>query len=245
MFIPSLAAHSPYNCTAEQIRQVKAACRERGWLFSIHLAECQEEVDLVYRWHGVTPAAYLDRLGVLDDRTLLAHCVFLTEDDIKLLAERGSHVMHCPKSNAKLGDGIAPIPACLAAGVSVALGTDSMVSNNNLDMLEEMRFGALIQRAVTRDPSVVTARQVFEMATMGGARALGLASEIGSLRPGKRADLILLDLRPPQGLTEALVLSELVFHATADAVRMLIVNGQIVHDPGGLRGTGDHLIESQ
>jgi 5-methylthioadenosine/S-adenosylhomocysteine deaminase len=170
--------------------------------------------------------------------------VFLSDEDIRILAGRGSHVMHCPKSNAKLGDGIAPIPACLTAGVSVALGTDSMVSNNNLDMLEEMRFGALIHRAAARDPSIVTARQMFDMATMGGARALGLDAEIGSLRPGKRADLVLLDLRPPLGLTEPGVLSELVFHATADAVRMVMVNGQMVYDPGGLSGSGDHLVES-
>lgn len=232
MYIPSLAAHSPYNCSGEQIRQVKAICRERGWLFAIHLAECNEEVELIHRWHGMTPTEYLDALGVLDDRTLLAHGVFLTEDDIRRLADRGSHLVHCPKSNAKLGDGIAPIPSCLVAGVSVALGTDSMVSNNNLDMLEEMRFGGLIHRAAHKDPSVLTARQMFEMATIGGARAIGLADQIGTLAPGKRADLVLLALNPPLGMTEAAVLSELVFHATAEAARTVIVNGEVILEDG-------------
>ncbi|MGH2375373.1 MAG: amidohydrolase family protein [bacterium] len=234
MYVPSLAAHSPYHCSADQIRQVKAACRERGWTFAIHLAECQEEVELIRRRHGMTPTAYLDSLGVLDDRTLLAHGVFLTDDDIRRLAERGSHLMHCPKSNAKLGDGIAPIPACLRGGVSVAIGTDSMVSNNNLDMFEEMRFGALIHRAEHRDPAVLRAREIFAMATIGGARALGLADEIGSLRPGKRADLALLALDPPLGVTEEAVLSELLFHATAEAVRTVIVGGRVVLDGGAV-----------
>ncbi|MGQ0570542.1 MAG: amidohydrolase family protein [Armatimonadota bacterium] len=242
MFVPSLAAHSPYNCSGDQIRQVKAICRERGWLFAIHLAECEEEVELIRRWHGLTPAAYLDSLGVLDDRSLLAHCVYLTEDDVRVLAKRGSHVTHCPKSNAKLGDGIAPIPSCLRAGVSVALGTDSMVSNNNLDMLEEMRFGVLIHRALHQAPTVLTAREIFEMATIRGARALGLTDQIGSLRPGKRADIALLALDPPQGLTEESVLSELIFHATVDAVRTVIVNGEIILDAGGSRGPGHHLV---
>jgi 5-methylthioadenosine/S-adenosylhomocysteine deaminase len=228
MVIPSLGAHSPYSCTPQQIRQVKAICRDQGWLFTIHLAECEEEVQLIRNWTGMTPAAYLDSLGVLDDRTVLAHAVFLDAQDIRILADRGSHIAHCPKSNAKLGDGIAPISRYMAAGVSVALGTDSMVSNNNLDMLEEMRFGALIHRAMQRDPAVITARQMFSMATIDGARALGLAHEIGSLRPGKKADLVLLQLNPPLGLTEAAVLSELVFHATAEAVRMVIVDGRVV-----------------
>lgn len=235
LYVPCFAAHSPYNCSADQIKRIKAVCSDRGWSFAIHLAESAEEVELIRRWHGMTPAEYLDRLGVLDDRSLLAHCVYLSEDDVRRLADRGSHVMHCPKSNAKLGNGAAPIPACLGAGVPVALGTDSMVSNNTLDMLEEMRFGALVHRTVHRDAAIVTARQVFEMATIAGARALGLAGEIGSLRPGKRADLALLALDPPSGMSEQAVLSDLVFHATADAVRTVIVNGRIVVDNGAIR----------
>ncbi len=232
MYVPSLAAHSPYHCTAEQIRRIKAVCRDRGWMFAIHLAECEEEVALIRQRTGMTPTAYLDGLGVLDERTVAAHAVFLDRDDILRLRDRGTHVAHCPKSNAKLGDGVAPVPACLSAGVSVALGTDSMVSNNTLDMLEEMRFAALIHRGVHRDPAVLTARRMFEMATIGGARALGLADEIGSLRPGKKADLALLALVPPLGLTEETVLSELVFHATVDAVRTVLVDGRLVVDEG-------------
>lgn len=235
MYVPYLSAHSPYNCAAEQIRRAKAACRERNWLFGIHLAECQEEVELIRRWSGMTPTEYLDSLGVLDNRTLVAHGVFLSDEDIRRLADRGSSLAHCPKSNAKLGDGIAPVPPCLRHGVLVALGTDSMVSNNNLDMLEEMRFGVLVHRAVSRDPGVLTAREIFEMATISGARALGLSDVIGSLRPGKRADLALLELKPPLGMTEQTVLSELVFHATAEAVRTVIINGRIVVAEGRVR----------
>jgi len=235
MYVPYLSAHSPYHCSAEQIRQVKAACRTRGWLFGIHLAECQEEVELIRRWTGMTPTEYLDSLSVLDDRTLVAHAVFLSDEDIRRLSDRGSHLAHCPKSNAKLGDGIAPVPLCLRRGVSVALGTDSMVSNNNLDMLEEMRFGILIHRAAHREPGVLTAREIFEMATIRGARALGLSDQIGSLRQGKRADLALLDLKPPLGMTEQAVLSEIVFHATVEAVRTVIINGRIVAEEGHIR----------
>ncbi len=232
LYIPSLSAHSPYHCTGEQIVRIKEAARQRGWLFAIHLAETREEVELIRRWHGLTPTRYLDRLGVLDERSLLAHCVFLTDGDVRILSDRGSHIMHCPKSNGKLGSGTAPIPECLQHGVPVALGTDSMVSNNNLDMLEEMHFCTLIHRSVRRDPAVVTAGQVFEMSTIAGARALGLDGEIGSLQPGKRADVVLLALQPPGGVSEHSMLSELVFHATTDMVRTVIINGRIVVDNG-------------
>lgn len=237
MYIPYLSAHSPYHCTSDQIRNIKGACRDRGWLFGIHLAECHEEVELIRRWTGMTPTEYLDSLGVLDDRTIAAHGVFLTEDDVRRLADRGTHLAHCPKSNAKLGDGIAPVPLCLRHGVSVALGTDSMVSNNNLDMLEEMRFGALIHRGAHRDPSILVARDLFLMATINGARAIGLAEHIGSLRPGKRADLAMIDLKPPGGLGEDAVLSDLVFHATSEAVRTVMVNGRIVLEDGRVHPT--------
>ena len=238
MYIPSLSAHSPYNCSGSQIAAVKEAARSRGWTFAIHLAECREEVDLIRRWHGMTPTAYLDSLGGLDEHSLLAHCVHITEDDMRRVGDRGAHIMHCPKSNAKLGSGTAPLPEFLERGLSVGLGTDSMVSNNNLDMLEEMRFCALIHRSVRADPSVVSASQVFHMVTMGGARAVGLAEEIGSLRPGKRADLVLMALTPPTGLSEQSVLSELVFHATSEAVRTVIVNGRVVLDQGRPLGVG-------
>ena len=238
MYVPSLSAHSPYNCSGNQIIAIKEAARGRGWLFAIHLAECREEVDLIRRWHGKTPTAYLDDLGGLDQQSLLAHCVHLTEDDMRRVGDRGAHVMHCPKSNAKLGSGTAPLPEFLSRGLSVGLGTDSMVSNNNLDMVEEMRFCALVHRSVRADPSVVSASQVFHMATMGGARAVGLAPEIGSLRPGKRADLVLLALTPPAGLSEQSVLSELVFHATSEAVHTVIVNGRVVLDQGRPLGAG-------
>jgi 5-methylthioadenosine/S-adenosylhomocysteine deaminase len=232
MYVPSLSAHSPYNCSGSQIARIKDAARARGWTFAIHLAECWEEVELIRSWHGMTPTAYLDSLGGLDEGSLLAHCVYLSEDDMRRVADRGAHIMHCPKSNAKLGSGTAPVPEFLDRGMSVGLGTDSMVSNNNLDMLEEMRFCALVHRSVRADPSVITAAQVFHMATMGGAQAVGLAEEFGSLRAGKRADLVLLSLTPPTGLSEQSVLSELVFHATSDAVRAVIVNGRVVLEGG-------------
>ncbi len=243
LYIPSLAAHSPYNCSGSQITRIKEAARRRGWTFAIHLAECREEVELIRRWQGMTPTWYLESLGVLDDQSLLAHCVFLTDDDMRLLADRGAHIMHCPKSNAKLGSGTAPIPECLAHGIAVSLGTDSMVSNNNLDMVEEMRFCALIHRSVRANPAAVTAKQVFEIATIGGARALGLEDEIGSLRPGKRADLILLSLHPPSGVSEQTVLSELIFHATSEAVRTVIVNGQVLMDDGRVVSSRDRARE--
>lgn len=230
LYIPNLSAHSPYNCSGSQIARIKEAARRRGWTFAIHLAECREEVELIRAWHGMTPTRYLESLGALDGGSFLAHCVFLIEDDMRILADRGAHIMHCPKSNAKLGSGTAPIPECIATGISVSLGTDSMVSNNNLDMLEEMRFCALVHRSVRADPAAITAKQVFDMATISGARALGLEDEIGSLRPGKRADLVLIALQPPTGVSEQTMLSELVFHATSEAVRTVIVNGRVIVD---------------
>ncbi len=200
-----------------------------------HLAESADEVRIVAERTGLTPARYLDRLVGLGPHVLAAHCIHLTADDIELLGERGMAVAHCPTSNMKLGNGVAPVPALLDAGIAVGLGTDSVMTNNNLDMFEEMRQASLVQKLTTGDASVLPCRQVLRMATMGSAAALGLADEIGSLEVGKRADMIIVDLNSSHlwpVFTEGAgnVAEQLVYAGRGGDVRTTIVGGQVLMD---------------
>jgi 5-methylthioadenosine/S-adenosylhomocysteine deaminase len=194
---PAVFCHSPYTCSAETLRRAKALCDETGALFMIHAAETREELERIRAAQGLSVIAYLDRLGLLDPRTLLVHAVWVDAADIALIAARGAAVAHNPESNMKLAAGIAPVPAMLAAGIRVGLGTDGCASNNDLDLFGAMDMAAKLHKASRRDPTALPAEAVVRMATIEGARALGLSAEIGSLDPGKQADLILIDTHAP------------------------------------------------
>ena len=227
-----LGAHSPYSCTPELLVEVKEAANRLGLPFVIHAAESQGEVEIVRNRHGLRPIEHLHHLGVLDARTILAHCVWLDEGEIELLATTGASVSHNPISNAKLASGIAPVQALRSRGVPVGLGTDSMLSNNALNLFQEMKFAVLLQRANRLDGFALSARDVLAMATREGARVLGWQSEIGSLEPGKAADLVILNLDHPLGLTPERVLSDLVFAAGPQHIRSVMVRGEIIFDQG-------------
>lgn len=227
-----LGAHSPYSCTAELLVEVKRAADELGLPFVIHLAENRHETDIVRERHGTTPFRWLHQLGVLDDRSILAHCVWLDEEEIALLAKTGAGVAHNPVSNAKLASGVAPVPAMRAAGIAVGLGTDSTVSNNSLDIFQEMKASVLLQRAVSLDADSADAAGAFAMATRDGARVLGWDDAIGTLTPGKQADLVVLDLEHPLGKTPARVLSDLVYKAGPQHVREVMVAGRTIYADG-------------
>ncbi|MGA1795793.1 MAG: amidohydrolase [bacterium] len=220
--------HSPYLCSPESLREAHRIAEDEQCPLVLHLAETRDEVEQIRQRYGTTPVRHLERLGILGPHVLAVHCVWLDEEEIRLLAEHQVKVAHCPESNMKLAAGIAPVPALLRAGVTVGLGTDGCASNNNLDMFQEMDMAAKLHKVATGDPTVMDAPTVLAMATTEAARALGLADEIGSLEPGKRADIICLDLNQPHLTPLYNIPSQLVYAASGLDVDTVIVNGEIL-----------------
>jgi 5-methylthioadenosine/S-adenosylhomocysteine deaminase len=228
LIVPAVAPHSVYTLDAASIKAARAlADRERAPVL-IHLAETRDEVQIVRKQHRQTPSAYLDALGFLGPRTLAAHGVWLTDDELALLARRGVGVAHNPESNMKLASGAARVLAMRAAGIAVGVGTDGAASNNDMDMFEAVRQAALLQKLQTGDPRAVPARTALEMATIEGARALGLDREIGSLAPGKRADVIIVSMASARQTPVYDPLSHLVYMTRGDDVKSTIVNGRVL-----------------
>jgi len=190
----SLAPHAPYTVSDATWTKIVVFARQLDLAIQTHLAETAEELAASVEQHGLAPLARLHALGATGPQFIAIHGVHLSPDDIALLATHGGHVVHCPVSNMKLGAGVAPVAALLAAGVNVALGTDGAASNNRLDVLAELRIAALLAKVDTGDASVLPARQALEGATLAGARALGLDHAIGSLVAGKQADIVAVDL---------------------------------------------------
>ncbi len=227
-----LGAHSPYSCTPELLVEVKQAAERLGLPFVIHAAESRGEVEIVRSRYGRRPVEWLHHLGLLDPRTILAHAVWLDPAEIDLLATSGAKVSHNPVSNAKLASGVAPVPALRRAGVAVGLGTDSVLSNNAQCLFQEMKFAVLLQRAHHLDGHVMGATDALAMATREGARVLGWEADIGSLEVGKAADLVVLDIAHPLGLTPQRVLSDLVFATGPREVHAVMVQGETIYERG-------------
>ena len=221
-----------FYCTPDAYREALQCQADYGVGIHTHASEQKEEDDAVKAEFGRRSIAQLDHYGILGERTLIAHCVWLTDDEIKRVADTGTSIAHCPISNAKLASGVARVPDMLAAGITVGLGTDGPVCNNSLSLFEEMKFASLIQKATRLDATVLPADQILRMATINGARALGLGERIGSLEVGKQADLLLLDLAQPN-LTPTEInaaggnlLWNLVFAADARNVAAVWVDGR-------------------
>ena len=222
------------SCTGPLLRAVSDLAERDGVVVHTHAAETPVELQLVKRETGRDEIAYLDSVGIAGPHATLAHCVWVDQEAIRRLARQRTNVVHCPSSNLKLGSGIAPIPEMLAAGCRVGLGADGAPCNNRLDGFAEMRLAALIHKP-RLGPDAMPAAAVLELATLGGARALGLEAETGSIELGKRADLIALDLRGPHGQPEdADVVSRLVYSACAADVRHVLVDGRLVVRDGRL-----------
>jgi 5-methylthioadenosine/S-adenosylhomocysteine deaminase len=215
------------SCTKELLSEVAVLARQHGLMIHTHASENENECEIVERESGMRNVAYLDSLGISGAHVMLAHCVHLVDEEMQALATSKTNVSHCPSSNLKLGSGIAPVTAMLERGISVSLGADGAACNNRLDMFTEMRTAALLQKAL-HGPEVVPASRVLRMATIDGARALGLANEIGSIEVGKRADLIMVDLNQIHSLPFTEIVSALVYSAQATDVRTTIIDGQIV-----------------
>jgi 5-methylthioadenosine/S-adenosylhomocysteine deaminase len=221
------------SCSRALLEAVADLSRSHGALVHTHASESQGEVALVRERTGLDNIAYLADTGLASPRLCAAHCVWLDDRALGLLAERDVRVLHCPGSNLKLGSGLAQVPELRARGVSVSLGADGAACNNRLDMFEEMRLAALLQ-ALRRGPGVLSARDVVDMATREGARALGLLDQIGSVEAGKRADLILIDRARAHQSPGADPYSTLVYATRGTDVVSTIIDGEVLLERGCL-----------
>ena len=229
LITPAVAPHAVYTNDDAVLQACRKLADKYGAPVLIHLSETKRENDDLLSQRGMTPTALLDKLGVLNGRTIAAHCVWLTGEDIATLKARNTGVAHCPSSNTKLASGVAPVVKMLQAGIAAGLGTDGAAgSNNDLNMFEEMDLAAKLQKVTTMDPQALNAQEAFEMATVNGARALGMAGDIGSLEAGKRADLILVSLREPNAEPLYNVYSQLVYALKGSDVEHVMINGRLV-----------------
>ncbi|NLA25771.1 MAG: amidohydrolase [Firmicutes bacterium] len=233
--------HAPYTCSPDFLRRVMDEADKTESALQIHIAETAREVADCRRDYGCTPVEHLYRLGLFERRIIAAHCVHLDDEDIRILAEKKVGVAHNPGSNLKLGSGIAPVSRLLDAGITVGLGTDGASSNNNLDMLEEMRLAALLAKGSTMSPTLIPAREALQMATVKGADLLGLDG-LGVLKEGFKADLAALNLRTAQATPFFEPASYVVYAATASHTRFVIVDGEILLDEGRLTGIDEERV---
>ncbi|MGC8961013.1 MAG: amidohydrolase [Candidatus Bathyarchaeia archaeon] len=244
----AISPHAPYTCSEETLLKAKEIAEREGVPLHIHLAETRKEQVDFEKNYGLREVEYLDRIGFLSPRLVAAHSVWLTRREVKLLAEREVKVAHCPVSNMKLAEGgVAPVPEMMEEGVTVSLGTDGAASNNCLDMFETMKVCSLAHKAHRWDPTIAPAQTVLDMATIGGAEALGLSHEIGSISEGMRADIILIDLKSPNLKpihSPPTLVSHMVYSAKGCNVDTVIVEGKILMHKRRLKTLDEAAIYS-
>jgi 5-methylthioadenosine/S-adenosylhomocysteine deaminase len=228
LIVAAAAPHAPYTVSTDDLKKIRAMSDRLDAPVVIHVAETKKERDDIDKQYGRTPVSYLDRIGFLSNRTIAAHSVWLTNDEIGIYKRRGVGSAHCPQSNMKLASGVAPVPAMLAQDVAVGLGTDGAASNNDLNMWEEMDTAAKLHKLISNDPKTLPAEAAFEMATIRGARALHLDNITGSLEPGKRADIAIVDFDNLHQTPYFNVYSHLVYATKASDVSTVIINGRFV-----------------
>lgn len=236
-----LGPHSPYVCSPEFLAEVAEAAASLGVGCHIHVSESQAQLEASLAEHGATPIGYLARLGILDRPAILAHAIYLGEGDMEVLVDKKATVVQCPNCHMKLGMGTTRVPDLLAAGVRVALGTDGTASNNNLDMLEEVRLAALAQKHDRRDPEVMPGDLPLRLATQGGALAMGFEGS-GVIAPGHPADLVLYDFNRPHLRPRHDLVANLVHAARAGDVTDVMVDGRWLLRDGELRTLDEERI---
>jgi len=228
---PSVFCHSPYTCSDNTLIRAKEVADERQILFQIHAAETRAEYDQSKAAKGASPIEYLNRLGLLNTNTLLVHAVWVDEKDIELISKKGAHISVTTESEMKLASGIAPVPRFIESGIPLGIGTDGCASNNDLDLFQEMDTTAKLHKVNMGDSSVMGAQTVLRAATIGGAKAIGLGEQIGSLEVGKLADVIIVDTRKPHLTPMYSEISHLVYTVRGADVRDVFVSGeQLVRD---------------
>ncbi len=238
---PAVGPHAIYTCSEDTLSWAKETAEKYDVMLHTHLSETRKEVDDSQKAHGKSPVEYLDSLGILGPRLVAAHCVWLSDKDISLLAQAGVNVAHCPVSNLKLCAGIAPLDRLTAAGANVCLGTDGASSNNNLNLFEEMKTTAIVQKNACSKPEALKAGAVWRIATENAYRTFGL--DMG-LRDGALADLSLIDLKKPWFTPETSILSHLIY-STAGGVDTTIVNGKVLMQNGVIPGEATILEKAQ
>jgi 5-methylthioadenosine/S-adenosylhomocysteine deaminase len=240
-----LAPHAPYTVSDETLKKVGTLAAELDLPVHIHLHETEHEIERSVAEHGVRPLERLRRLGLVAPSLIAVHAVHLEPAEVELLARHGCSVVHCPSSNLKLASGFAPVAALLEAGVNVALGTDGAASNNRLDMLQEMRTAALLAKAVARNAEAVPAHTALRAATFNGAQALGLAQRIGSIEPGKDADLVAVDLGTIELAPCYDPVSHLVYAAGREQVSHVWIRGEPRLEGGRLAGAAFDRLDAR
>lgn len=219
--------HAPYTCSDEYLKKVITAAKKNKVELQMHLCETQFEVDGSLKDYGMTPIERMDKLGLLDCGVIASHCVVLNDNDRKIMAAKGVRVAHNPQSNLKLASGVADVPEMQAAGITVGLGTDGCSSNNNMDLLEEIRLAAMLHKGIKHDPLAISAANAWKMATKDGAKVLGFA-DLGELKAGQLADIVLWDMSDAAWCPRHNKLSLLVYSASSRDVDTVIVNGKLV-----------------
>jgi cytosine/adenosine deaminase-related metal-dependent hydrolase len=245
LITPVVGLHSPYAETPERIRAAAKLADELGLLSTMHVAEMDFELKELREKHQQTPIEYLDSLGLLGPRFLAAHAIFLTESDIALLAQRGVAVAHNMVANIKSAKGVAPVLKLRAAGVTVGLGTDGPMSGNTLDLIGQLGYVAKLHKLDNKDRTVMPAIDVVEMATLGGARALRREAQLGSLEPGKLADVIIVDTESTAMVPLYDVATNLVYSASPRDVRTTIIQGRVVMEDRRLLTVDPALVRGK
>ena len=226
----SFAPHAPYTCSENLLRQVKKLADENDAIIQIHLSETQWEYEHFSQKYNCTPVEYLNQIEFFGGKTLAAHCVHLSENDIEIMASHQVGVAHNPECNMKLASGRMPLEKLWKAGIHVGLGTDGTASNNNLNLFAEMHTASLLHKFALLDASFAGARDMFEMATIGGAKALNLDSQIGSIEKGKKADILLIDFNKFHLTPIYNIYSHLVYALNSSDVHTVMIDGQIVYE---------------
>jgi len=237
-----LGPHAPYTCPPEYLRKVAEVADSLQVPIHIHLAETRREVEESVQKYGKRPVELMEQIGLLDRKVLAAHCVHLTQEEIQSMAQKKTAIAHNPGSNLKLGSGMAPLADFQKNGVLVSLGTDSAASNNNLDMLEEVRLAALLSKGLLEDPTLIPAVEALKLATLNGAGALFLEEKVGTLNEGSRADLIMFKLNSSHLHPLHSIPAQLVYAALSSDVEMVMVNGNILLENGDLKTLDEERI---
>jgi len=234
LITPCIAPHALYTCGPETLKRARHVADKYDVPIHIHLSETRSEVAEIKTRYMKTPVEYLDSLGFLDERVLAAHCIWLEDKEIELLAKRKVGVSHCMESNMKLASGFAPVVTMLMEGIKVTFGTDGAASNNDLNVLSEMSTTAKVHKALSNNPTVLDAKTVLLMATRWGAEVLGLGAKVGSIEKGKLADIVIINLKKPHLTPLYDVYSHIVYAAMASDVETVMVNGKVVVSGGKL-----------
>lgn len=223
-----MGPHAAYSCSPETLLRAKAICEKYDLPMTIHLAETLDEKRIVSERYNSTPVEHFDKLGLLNERLIAAHCVHLSDSDIECLRRRGVHIAHNPSSNMKISSGVAPIDRVSREGINCTIATDGPCSNNDLDMWEEMRAASFLQKVSTMNPLAVPAYEILKMTTVNAAAALGYEGSLGVIREGALADVIVIDLLKPHIYPLHDIIANVVYCVKASDVETVIVNGEIV-----------------